>query len=427
MIEDEVMKGVGFEPKEHSIIMVLGVGGAGGNAVNHMYDMGIEDVTFMVCNTDKQALRSSPVPIKVQLGEGLGAGNNPLRGRQAALESLNDITTRFEQEHTRMVFITAGMGGGTGTGAAPVIAKSARDRGILTVGIVTMPFSTEGRKRVDQAGEGLKQLKENVDALVVIHNDNISKIYGSLPLDEAFGKADDILATAAKGIAELITRTTDVNVDFADVDTVMRGSGMAIMTVSRAGGEDRIRKAAEAALNSPLLNHQDIRGAKDVLLNISYEDRKATTEEHDYILSYIQEKTSRSAQVTNDTNIIWGSGYKEFLGDDVEITMVVTGFESLDGVRTEETSRKAEPIPASNPFSATFQQPQQIVALKWDPIVHIENVEHYLEVPAYKRRGVKLGESSPAGRSQRITLGENDVRDGREKEEKGSDEGDLFG
>ena len=206
--ENEVIVGIKLPKKNPSIIMVLGVGGAGGNAVNHMYDLGITDVTFMVCNTDRQALNASPVPIKVQLGEGLGAGNDPNKGRQAAIESLDDIVLRFEQEGTKMVFVTAGMGGGTGTGAAPVIAKAARDRGILTVGIVTLPFHAEGRKRVDQANRGLEELRKNVDSLVVIHNDNIAKIYGSLPLEEAFGKADDILATAAKGIAELITWTS---------------------------------------------------------------------------------------------------------------------------------------------------------------------------------------------------------------------------
>ena len=209
--ENEVLVSIKLPKKTPSIIMVLGVGGAGGNAVNHMYDLGIADVTFMVCNTDRQALKASPVPIQILLGEGLGAGNNPEKGRQAAIESLDDIVLRFEQEGTKMVFITAGMGGGTGTGAAPVIAKAARDRGILTVGIVTLPFRNEGPKRVNQAARGLEELRKNVDSLVVIHNDNIAKIYGTLPLKEAFGKADDILATAAKGIAELITRESFVN------------------------------------------------------------------------------------------------------------------------------------------------------------------------------------------------------------------------
>ena len=198
--ENEVIVGIKLPKKNPSIIMVLGVGGAGGNAVNHMYDLGITDVTFMVCNTDRQALNASPVPIKVQLGEGLGAGNDPNKGRQAAIESLDDIVLRFEQEGTKMVFVTAGMGGGTGTGAAPVIAKAARDRGILTVGIVTLPFHAEGRKRVDQANRGLEELRKNVDSLVVIHNDNIAKIYGSLPLEEAFGRRQPrVLPNSSRG------------------------------------------------------------------------------------------------------------------------------------------------------------------------------------------------------------------------------------
>ena len=357
--ENEVIVGIKLPKKNPSIIMVLGVGGAGGNAVNHMYDLGITDVTFMVCNTDRQALNASPVPIKVQLGEGLGAGNDPNKGRQAAIESLDDIVLRFEQEGTKMVFVTAGMGGGTGTGAAPVIAKAARDRGILTVGIVTLPFHAEGRKRVDQANRGLEELRKNVDSLVVIHNDNIAKIYGSLPLEEAFGKADDILATAAKGIAELITREGNVNVDFADVKAVMTDGGMALMGSGRASGEDKIAKVTEAALSSPLLNHQEIKGARD--------------------------------------NIIWGAGVDPSLDDEIVLTIVATGFDNVNALGTQQGQQQAAERPATGGIFHTAGRKPQTNA----NVIHVRktnrlgDIEKYLATPAYIRRNVRLTNAVP--------------------------------
>ena len=246
--ENNVIGSFGLPRKPQSNLMALGVGGAGGNAINHMYDLGVTGVTYMICNTDRQALDASPVGIKVQLGAGLGAGNNPNKGRQAALETLDEIVLRFEQEGTEMVFITAGMGGGTGTGAAPVIAKAARDKGILTVGIVTLPFAVEGTKRVDQAYRGLEEMRKNVDSLVVIHNENIKKIYGSLPLKQAFAKADDVVASAAKGIAELISKGRFINVDLEDVRTVMTNGGMALMGTGKASGEDKIERVTEEVL-----------------------------------------------------------------------------------------------------------------------------------------------------------------------------------
>ncbi len=309
-----------------SIIMVAGVGGGGSNAVNYMYELGIADVSFMVCNTDRQALYHSPVPIKVRLGEsltqGLGAGNNPERGREAAMESLDEIVEIFKREGTRMVFITAGMGGGTGTGAAPVIAKAARELGILTVGIVTLPFKTEGPKRMGHAYEGIEQLSQYVDSLLLINNENIQDIYGTLALSEAFGKADDILATAAKSIAEVITRENTVNVDFADVQTVMRDSGIALMGSGRASGEDRAMAVANAALTSPLLNHNDIVGAKNILINITSGEKEITLEETYLITEYIQERSG------NGADIIWGAGNDPALGEDIEVTIIATGFAS---------------------------------------------------------------------------------------------------
>ncbi len=323
MLSSELIS-FGMEPVTPSIIMVAGVGGGGSNAVNHMYELGIAQVTFMICNTDKQALGRSPVPIKMKLGEnlteGLGAGNNPERGRAAAIESLDEIVSVFKREGIKMVFITAGMGGGTGTGAAPVIAKAARELGILTVGIVTLPFKAEGKVRALHAMEGIEELRKHVDALLVVNNENIQEIYGKLPITEAFGKADDILATAAKGIAEIITRDGVVNVDFADVSTVMRGSGIALMGSGRASGEDRAKQVADLSLSSPLLNHNNINGARNILINISWGDEEIMMEEMYGIVGYIQE------QAGNGANIIWGAGKEPSLGKDIEVTIIATGF-----------------------------------------------------------------------------------------------------
>ena len=287
-----------------------------------MFELEIADVSFMVCNTDPQALRNSPVPVKVRLGQnGLGAGNNPEKGRQAALESLDEIIEIYKREGTKMVFITAGMGGGTGTGAAPVIARAAKELGILTVAIVTLPFKTEGPKRMRQAQQGIEELRGCVDSLLLINNENIQEIFGKLTLTEAFGKADDILATAARGIAEVITRENTVNVDFADVQTVMSDSGVALMGSGRASGEDRAMKVANMALESPLLNHNDIAGAKNILINITSGDEEITLEETYMITEYIQERAG------NNADIIWGAGKDDALGQDIEVTIIATGFD----------------------------------------------------------------------------------------------------
>ena len=265
-----------------SIIKVIGVGGGGGNAVNHMYSEGIQGVDFFICNTDAQALEKSPIINKVQIGssltEGRGAGSNPEIGRKAAEESIQDIMESLGV-NTQMVFVTAGMGGGTGTGAAPVIAKAARDRGILTVGIVTTPFMFEGNKRCTAAFHGIEEIRDSVDSLLVVSNDRIKEIYGNLPISKAFGYADNILATAAKGIAEIITIAGSINVDFEDVKTAMTDSGVSIMGMGTSEGDDRAMRALSQALNSPLLDDNKIQGASDLLVNISYGVEEATMDE----------------------------------------------------------------------------------------------------------------------------------------------------
>ncbi len=314
-----------FPQEKNSIIKVIGVGGGGGNAVNHMYNQGIRGVDFIVCNTDLQALEISPVPYKIQLGpsltEGRGAGSLPEIGKNAAVENIEEIRELLSKE-TKMVFVTAGMGGGTGTGAAPVIAQIAKELGILTVGIVTVPFNFEGRKRRIQAEEGLEAMRQNVDTLLVINNERLREVTGNLSIGEAFAQADDILATAARGIAEVIEITGAINVDFNDVNTVMKDSGVAIMGSASAEGEDRARKAVEKALESPLLNDNDISGAEYVLLNISYGTEEVLMDEISEITDYIQDAAGSTADV------IFGHAKDENLGPELNVTVIATGFKS---------------------------------------------------------------------------------------------------
>ncbi len=321
-------------PKEQSsIIKVIGVGGGGGNAVKHMYDQGIKGVDFIVCNTDSQALDSNPVPMKIQLGasltEGRGAGSIPEVGRNAAIENMDEIKGLLEK-HTHMVFVTAGMGGGTGTGAAPVIAQAARELGILTVGIVTIPFGFEGRKRKIQAEAGIEAMRQSVDTLLIIKNDKLREIGGNLTLKDAFTHADEVLATAARGIAEVISVTGDINVDMNDVNTVMRDSGVAIMGSAQAEGEDRAAIAVEKALESPLLNDNNIEGARYVLLNITYGNKEVLMDEITEITDYIQDAAGSTADV------IWGHAMDETLGDKLCVTVIATGFNQKIGVNLEE-------------------------------------------------------------------------------------------
>jgi len=319
---DELLP-VDFEPKEKSIIKVIGVGGGGGNAVNHMLKEGITGVDFVICNTDAQALENSPVPIKVQLGrsltEGRGAGNKPERGKESAIESIEEINKVLSQK-TKMVFVTAGMGGGTGTGAAPIIAEAARDQGVLTVGIVTIPFRFEGKKRIEQALEGISNLEKHVDALLIINNEKLRMMYGDLKLSDAFAKADDVLSIAAKSIAEIITVHGYVNVDFADVETVMRNSGVAVMGSASASGEDRSIRAIEEALTSPLLNSNNICGARNILLNIISGKDEVTMQEVSQITDYVHDV------VGDEVSIIWGNGNSDKLGDELSVTIIATGF-----------------------------------------------------------------------------------------------------
>ncbi len=311
-------------PKDQSsIIKVIGVGGGGSNAVNHMYRQGIKGVDFIVCNTDHQALDMSPVPVKIPLGQSLtdgrGAGSIPDVGKNAAIENLDEIKEILEK-NTKMVFVTAGMGGGTGTGAAPVIAQAAKDLGILTVGIVTVPFTFEGKKRRSQAEHGIDRMRETVDTLLIINNDKLREKYGNLSLINAFEQADDVLTIAAKGIAEVISVTGQINVDFNDVNTVMKNSGVAIMGSAEAEGDERASQCVENALSSPLLNDNDIKGATYVLLNITYGNKVVLMDEITEITDYIQEEAGSTADV------IWGHGYDESLDDKLCVTIIATGF-----------------------------------------------------------------------------------------------------
>ena len=309
---------------EPSIIKIIGVGGGGSNAVTHMYKQGIIGVDYAICNTDAQAMNLSPVPNKISLGqlltEGRGAGSKPSVGKQACIESIDEIK-RFLEDGTKMVFITAGMGGGTGTGAAPIIAKASQEMGILTVGICTLPFTFEGKTRVGNGLEGLEELRKNVDCLVIISNDKLRDIFGNLSISAAFAEADSILCTAAKGIAEIITVPGYVNVDFEDVNTTMRGSGVAIMGTASVEGDNRAFRAADEALRSPLLEDNDIFGAKNILVNITSGAKEATMDEIFEITQFVQEKAGENA------NLIWGNCFDERLGEKLSVTIIATGFD----------------------------------------------------------------------------------------------------
>lgn len=321
-MEDEIKIDIP-ELEDKVVIKIIGVGGGGGNAVNHMFNQGIHNVDFMICNTDRQALAASPIQTKVLLGEsGLGAGNKPEEGRKAAEESADKIKELLS-DSTEMVFITAGMGGGTGTGAAPVIAEIAKSMGILTVAIVTIPFLFEGPKRLSQALRGVEEMRKHVDSILIINTEKLREIYPDTSLREGFGKADDILTTAAKGIAEMITIHGYVNCDLNDVRTTMRDSGDAVMGSAEASGTDRARIAIENALNSPLLLSTDLSGARNILLNISYsKDSSLSINELNDITTYILEKTGYSTE-----QLLWGDITDETLGDNVRVTIVATGFD----------------------------------------------------------------------------------------------------
>ena len=320
--------------EKSSIIKVIGVGGGGGNAVNHMYRQGITGVDFIICNTDAQALELSPIPNKVQLGasltEGMGAGSMPEVGKNSAIENIDDIK-RMLGSNTKMLFITAGMGGGTGTGASPIIAKAAKEMDILTVGIITTPFSFEGKRRKTQAEEGLEEFKKYVDSYLVISNDRLREIFGNLTLGSAFAQADNILTTAAKGIAEIITIPGYINVDFKDVRTVMKESGVAIMGSYAAEGENRALRAVEGALASPLLKDNEIEGARYILLNISSGDKEVTMDEVSIITDFIQQEAGLAA------DLIWGNCTDEGLGEKISVTIIATGFQTMEEREVEKS------------------------------------------------------------------------------------------
>ena len=365
--------------KTPTIIKVIGVGGGGGNAVEYMYEKGICDVDFVICNTDYQALRNSPIPCKIQLGKeltaGHGAGNNPAMGEKSAQESLADIEAILKKD-TRMAFITAAMGGGTGTGAAPVIAKLSKDMGILTVGIVSVPARFEGPKRLDQARDGLRRLKDHVDCLIVIDNEKIKSIYGSQTISQAFAKANDVLNIAAKGIAEIITLPGYINVDFADVRTVMTDSGVAIMGAAQASGEDRAIRAITEALESPLLNNNDILGAKDILLNITSGTDEITMDEMSEITSHIIRK------VGNNAAVIWGVGTDPDLGDAISVTIIATGFPTGD----------IELFGEENTCAGYAKQPECLKEeeVRVKPGLTEEQVRELETVPAFERRDLRV-------------------------------------
>ena len=372
---------INFNPNEKTptIIKVIGIGVGGGNAVEYMYEKGICDVDFVICNTDYQALRNSPIPCKVQLGAeltaGHGAGNNPAMGEKSAQESLADIEAILKKD-TRMAFITAAMGGGTGTGAAPVIAKLSKDMGILTVGIVSVPARFEGPKRLDQARDGLRRLKDHVDCLIVIDNEKIKSIYGSQTISQAFAKANDVLNIAAKGIAEIITLPGYINVEFADVRTVMTDSGVAIMGAAQASGEDRAIRAITEALESPLLNNNDILGAKDILLNITSGTDEITMDEMSQITSHIIRK------VGNNAAVIWGVGTDPDLGDAISVTIIATGFPTGD----------IELFGEENTCAGYAKQPECLKEeeVRVKPGLTEEQVRELETVPAFERRDLRV-------------------------------------
>ena len=398
-------------PKDKSsIIKVIGVGGGGGNAVNHMYSEGIQGVDFFICNTDAQALEKSPIINKVQIGssltEGRGAGSNPEIGRKAAEESIQDIMESLGV-NTQMVFVTAGMGGGTGTGAAPVIAKAARDRGILTVGIVTTPFMFEGNKRCTAAFHGIEEIRDSVDSLLVVSNDRIKEIYGNLPISKAFGYADNILATAAKGIAEIITIAGSINVDFEDVKTAMTDSGVSIMGMGTSEGDDRAMRAVSQALNSPLLDDNKIQGASDLLVNISYGDEEATMDEYATINEYLQAETG------SDANLKCGLCYDENLGRSLSVTVIATGFDRaknrynamikdsevefdlgdvnvLENMTAEELDAKKQITIFDSLASSANEKDKRVTPAINQP--NQEGIDKMENIPAYKRRNITLNE-----------------------------------
>ncbi len=391
-----------FPKNQNSIIKVLGVGGGGGNAVNNMFTKGIDGVDFLVCNTDIQALKNSEIPTRIHIGqaqtEGLGAGADPEIGRKAAHESLEEIREVLA-ENTKMVFITAGMGGGTGTGAAPVIASMAKEMGILTVGIVTTPFKFEGPRRAKQAESGIEELEDHVDTMIVIDNNNLQKILGSsISMKKAFESADQVLCNAAKGIAEIITTEGYINVDFADVCTIMRDGGKALMGTATAEGEDRAMQAVEDAINSPLLDNIDIHGARGIVVNITASEESLGMDETTKIVEFVQESAG------NEANIIYGIVYDEDMGEKLRVTVIATRFSEgkkvEDPVKAHVEQEVVNEKPAETPQKerANFrrlnknEREQRIEKLnsKMYDIHDPESLQSLEAIPAYQRKRMTL-------------------------------------
>lgn len=377
-----------------SIIKVIGVGGGGGNAVNHMYRQGITGVDFIICNTDAQALEFSPIPNKVQLGasltEGMGAGAQPEVGKNSAIENIEDIKAMLGST-TKMLFITAGMGGGTGTGASPIIAKAAKELGILTVAIITTPFSFEGKRRKMQADDGMEELKKYVDSYLVISNDRLREIFGNLTLGSAFSQADDILTTAAKGIAEIITVPGYINVDFKDVSTVMKDSGVSIMGSYSASGENRALAAVEGALASPLLKDNEIEGARYILLNISSGLREVTMDEVTIITDYIQDKAGLSA------DLIWGNCIDENLEDNISVTIIATGFQTTEQRAKDKDNVKKISLltPEEAPLVKVVEPVNSFIEVK----AEVTNNEPVLKVQEEQKQSDLFGDLFNSDRS----------------------------
>lgn len=398
------------QAQEESIIKVIGVGGGGSNAVNHMFRQGIHGVEFVVCNTDIQALRQSRVKNRIQLGkeltEGRGAGCQPERGRLSAIESMDFIKTIL-QRNTRMVFITAGMGGGTGTGAAPEIARQARELGILTIGIVTIPFSFEGKRKIEQAMAGIDELEEYVDALLIIANERLREIYGDLKLSEAFAMADNVLTIAAKSIAEIITVKGYVNVDFADVESVMRDSGVALMGASEAEGENRAMEALTHALVSPLLNSNDIRGASNILLNMLYGDQEVTMDEISLITDSLREKVGRNV------NVIWGTGKDDSLGNKLRVAVIATGFNGNSNKNNVINDRQEETVAsARKPYFKVEELPEDLEMKVVNPLELEEEARmRRVKQEEERRRKVKRESDRHTEQENKSRRGVNEVPD----------------
>lgn len=350
-----------------SIIKVIGVGGGGCNAVKHMFEEGIVGVDFIICNTDAQAMQNNPVPTRIQLGvtltEGRGAGNLPAQGEQAAIENLNDVRNVLEGT-TKMVFITAGMGGGTGTGAAPVIAKLARELGILTIAVVTLPSPAEGKRRYEQARAGIDKLKEHVDSMLVISNEKLHKIYGNLTASVAFKKADNIITTAVKGVAEIITLHGNINIDFADVCTVMAGSEVFLMGTGYATGDGRAMMAVQQALESPLLDSSSIKGTKDILLNIISGTQEITMGEIGEIIDYLQDAAGQ------DATIIWGNGMDLRLGDQISVTIIATGFDVNPNRAFQNPKDVVELIMKEDEFFINLEEDKSFEMIETAPVIN---------------------------------------------------------